>query len=584
MTIIRVAIPVVKGKRRFHLDKGRPWSVVEHALLAAVVTEARAVDALASQADLPRRLVLEILIRLMRAGWIVLDQGPAGVTFSASAEGKAVVDQDELPSVRKRIKRWMNFVVDRVTGTVYRSRELPFYEKHVLQQRAERERLVWMEPRDIAFDGPASLVSTLLADDEKFIEMEPAGDRPVDRYALVTVHNGKVDGLPTRAPGELSELVLQAARNAPREPAGEGSPTYTPAPPRPYKDRDLPAPMRGIFEFDDLILGGKEHEEVFLESIRRANRRLIIHSTFIAEAKFALVRPLLHDAVKRGVLIDILWGEDDEKTDSKATNATVRRLRQEVAAAGHYSSLRLHSFSTRSHSKIIVADDGSGDRFFAVVGSCNWLSSGFESFEASVRLRDPQLVAGVLDQLAELTCGSDGHWTELTNDIARMANESRHRKILTGARAELTIVLGPQHAQYVREARDRAVNRLFVTSHRFGSAHRAAIIVPAIAAAEKRGIQAKVYYGMASGNVSPGDAIRLTQVAAEYGVQIRPVREPRLHGKILAWDDDSLLLTSQNWLSADPSEANLRREIGVFIRSQGAARYAIERFEMMRRD
>ena len=142
MTVIRVAIPVLKGKRRFHLDKGRPWSVVEHAMLAAVVTKAQAVDAIASQADLPRRLVLEILIRLMRAGWVVLDQGPSGVTFSASAEGKAVVDQDELPSVRKRIKRWMNFVVDRVTGTVYRSRELPFYEKHVLQQRAERERLV----------------------------------------------------------------------------------------------------------------------------------------------------------------------------------------------------------------------------------------------------------------------------------------------------------------------------------------------------------------------------------------------------------------------------------------------------------
>jgi phosphatidylserine/phosphatidylglycerophosphate/cardiolipin synthase-like enzyme len=199
-------------------------------------------------------------------------------------------------------------------------------------------------------------------------------------------------------------------------------------------------------------------------------------------------------------------------------------------------------------------------------------------------LRDPRLVAGVLDQLAELTCGSDGHWTELTNDIARMADEARHRKTVTGARAELTIVLGPQHAQYVREARDHAVNRLFVTSHRLGSANRAAIIVPAIAAAEARGIEANVYYGMASGNITPGDAVRLTQIASDHGVQIRPVREPRLHGKILAWDDDSLLLTSQNWLSADPSEANLRREIGVFIRSPGAARSAIERFEMMRRD
>jgi hypothetical protein len=36
MSTVRVAIPVFFGKRKFYLDKGRSWSVVEHLILAAL--------------------------------------------------------------------------------------------------------------------------------------------------------------------------------------------------------------------------------------------------------------------------------------------------------------------------------------------------------------------------------------------------------------------------------------------------------------------------------------------------------------------------------------------------------------------
>jgi len=134
MSIVRVAIPVFRGKRRFHLDKGRPWSVVEQIILAAIVSKPRSVDELATDADLSRRIVFEILIRLMRAGWVELTQKPGGVTFNASLAGRAVVDRDELPNAPKRISRWMSFAIDKITGTLYRSRELPPFERHVLEQ------------------------------------------------------------------------------------------------------------------------------------------------------------------------------------------------------------------------------------------------------------------------------------------------------------------------------------------------------------------------------------------------------------------------------------------------------------------
>jgi hypothetical protein len=51
MNLVRVAVPLLKGKRRFFLAKGRPWSLVEHVFLAALVAKPRTVDELAAAGD-----------------------------------------------------------------------------------------------------------------------------------------------------------------------------------------------------------------------------------------------------------------------------------------------------------------------------------------------------------------------------------------------------------------------------------------------------------------------------------------------------------------------------------------------------
>jgi phosphatidylserine/phosphatidylglycerophosphate/cardiolipin synthase-like enzyme len=585
MSAVKVAIPLLKGKRRFHLAKGRPWSIVEHVLLAAVATRPRTVAELAAEGNVSRRLVLEVLIRLMRAGWVVLSQTSTGIIFRASAAGMSVVGDAELPHVSKPTSRWINFVVDKVTGTLYRSREFPFVEKHVVVQRSQRERLVWIAPRELGpMDEAAAVLATLFDDDELFLGIEPSGDRLVDRYGVATVIGDTVEGLPNRAPPELNRLVLEAAQSAPSVPEGTRSPYYQPGPPVPYAERDTQEAFDAVFRQDDLIIGGGDHEVMFRDVIKRANTRLIIHSTFISENNFATVSPMIHDAARRGVILDILWGEDDEKSLTTNTKAAVNKIRDEFRKSGLESSLRLHPFSTRSHAKLIVANDNRTGRLFAVVGSCNWLSTGFDSFEASLRLEDPRAVGAVLEQVAELTRGTDGHWTELTSDLTRLSAQARSQSAPPGgSRVKMAIILGPQHAQYVRMARDAATSRIFVTSHRLGAANRTAVIVPAIAAAQDRGIDVKVYFGIMAGPISNTDVARLTTASAVEGVEIRPVSEPRLHAKILAWDNDSIVVSSQNWLSADPSEGNLRREVGVFVHGLGLARKVIEAFELARR-
>jgi hypothetical protein len=77
--------------------------------------------------------------------------------------------------------------------------------------------------------------------------------------------------------------------------------------------------------------------------------------------------------------------------------------------------------------------------------------------------------------------------------------------------------------------------------------------------------------------VSAGE---LTMDLGSSGVKLRPVYTPRLHAKLLAWDDDSLAITSQNWLSADPADNAALRELGLFINAPKVADQVIRLFKM----
>ncbi len=143
----------------------------------------------------------------------------------------------------------------------------------------------------------------------------------------------------------------------------------------------------------------------------------------------------------------------------------------------------------------------------------------------------------------------------------------------------MQILLSPDHAELVLEARDSAQHRILVTSHRIGLAGRPMVIIPTLAAAKAGQVKARLYYGRPTGVLSGVDAAGLALEFARQGVAITPIHHPRLHAKILAWDDNAIAVTSQNWLSADPAEGALRREIGIFVESNKVADYVSRRFE-----
>jgi len=232
----------------------------------------------------------------------------------------------------------------------------------------------------------------------------------------------------------------------------------------------------------------------------------------------------------------------------------VRTARKELREKGLDSLIVFHPFSTHSHAKIVVADDMQNGGFSALVGSCNWLSSGFRSFDASVRSRDPILVPEVLNVLAKLSRGRDGHWSPLTENLAKLSVSTAKQPPTKGREVSAALMLGAHHGWFIRDARDNAQHRIFVASYRRSEVGSRAVVVPAIAAAQdQRSVSSRIYYNRTSGQMTQSGASDLILASAGDKVTFRAVHAPRLHAKTLAWDDDSMVVSSLNWLSADAS-------------------------------
>lgn len=574
MSSVRVAIPLFRGKRRFHLEKGRRWSVAEHIVLASLAERPRTADQLAEEGRIHRRLALEMLIRLMRAGWVELQANGSATLFKASPAGIVAAARAELPVVARPLSRWMNFVVDRITGSIFRPREMPFLHRNAVKERAEREPIVWLEPQKIdAQFEIQDLVSHLFQEDETFIALDPSGDRLMERFALVIARGDRVEGLPQRAPAALTQAILHAAASH--------SSTSTQSSAAPVL-QSATQPEQGILparpitlDADDLIVGGAENDEALRQLLADARQRVIIHSTFVSIPAFARLKPDLIEAARRGARVDLLWGEGDDPRSSGRTRAAVTQLRSDLARSGEDELIRLHPFSTRSHAKFVVADK-QGRPPHALLGSSNWLSTANRLIEVSARLRDLAIVSDLLFQAAELSRGREGHWTDLTSELASYAAQlKKHARLeVKPSQSYARLLLGPAHKSLVLEAKKQAQTRIFVTSHRISTAARQAVLVPLAANAGEvqpdKPLNASLYYGLEPEAKEPSRAAIISGFNMS-AVNLIPQLDPSLHAKVLGWDEDDVVITSQNWLSADPSDANMRREFGVHLHGPGVA-------------
>jgi phosphatidylserine/phosphatidylglycerophosphate/cardiolipin synthase-like enzyme len=588
MSTVQVVFQVLKGTRRFIIEKGRRWSVVEHLLLDAVSRGPATAADLAVASHLPRRVIVEAFIRLMRAGWIEVVVTTKGSVFQITPAGADRVDQEQLPAATVTEPRWRSFAIEPITGTVFRGRELDLVHKNRLPAGTAELPVVHINNAPgYAVDDLSEVFGAIEGEDEFIVGVDRGVEKLAERYAVVAVRDGVIEGLPGRASPLLRLLVGKAAgavkeetgRNETAKAAIDGPTVLASAS---ADEVDAPQMMDAAFDSSDVVIDGAEHARAFERMVTGAGERLIIHSTFLSDERAQAVLPLLIKAAERGVRVDILWGQDDIGTATRSSQIVAAKLQAQVVNAGWESSIRVHPFSTNSHAKVVVADTPKGGGWHALVGSCNWLASDFASFEASMRLRDPCLVGTLTRKLGGLAQGRPGVWNDLAVELSVLGRRIMERPSVGGRKVPMRLLYGSEHARLVLEARDKARERLFVLSHRIGLAAHPVALLPALAAVEANGIVASFYYGRTTGPLSGAASADLVREFGKKGLDIVPIHRPRLHAKVMGWDRDALAISSLNWLSADPSEAAPYREIGVLVEAPNVADNFLTRFESAR--
>lgn len=429
----RIAFKVQSATLNLHLDKGRQWSAVEHLLLYSVCQQPQSASEIATNSELPWRVVIEIMIRLMRVGWIELITSNGAMLFRGTIAGSRVVNNDVLPAVIKPITRRASFSVDLLSNTIFKSWELNLYSNTRFEKLNANKKIPVIQS-DNTYPNVQleDIYNTLLEDDEAFRAADPSGARFTDRYAVVTVSGAKIEGLPPRSSEYLKQQILKSVKGQVKN-----SPTIQTI------SKPLVAPRTDIVEIifnsENIILGGDAHKIILERLIKKASSRIIIHSTFIDISKFIALFPLLKEAALRGTKIDILWGKSTDNTGENSTRAAVKECEKLLHDYEISERIKIHKTSTDSHSKIIIADNGQG-RWVCAIGSCNWLSSSFDSFEVSAFLDDPLIVSKVIATVGEMA-SPKFNWGELTRDLSGIAaNIKKDEKPKYGIKTKAQLV------------------------------------------------------------------------------------------------------------------------------------------------
>lgn len=578
MSVVRVAFPITRIKTRLTLSKGRPWSVIEHVILEALSHAPLSMSELEEGFQLSRSVAEEALVRLMRAEWVHMIPNSTGLMrFTAGPVGAAAAAHQILPHAFRRIQRVRTQLFDRIAGHVFRPGDLVHIRRDELDNGAGTAPIIILSARlPEGMYRADELLEVSLDEDEQLLGVEATGEYWPDRLALVRVTESRVTGLPIdRSLEGLRMAILRevAKFRSVSSPSKRAPPSEAFSPPLPIRHR-----IR--FEPKDLVLGGPAHRDAIETILREAVSRIIIHSTFLDCRRVQNLLPLMIAAVRRGVTIDILWGQetrDDDNRRRKTAAEGARALQEEPQVAAYRERIRIHTDSTRSHAKIILADLGHEYHFVALVGSCNWLSSPFRSVEASVYLREPAIVREVAQCLLRLTHASSGMWSPLATDLLQVARSLANQPATRTPNGRAALVVGEHHNTYMLRARDEARRTILLTSNRLGQFFRPGALKPLAQACSAGHIHARVLYSLLQG-ITNAQASQFIQDAAAENIRLRPIRDPRVHAKILAWDEDTAVITSQNWLSADPGPTSLATELGVAIDSPWVGKLVRERF------
>lgn len=532
-------IPVFKVACSYSVSVGRRWSIIEHAILVDLISERRTLDALSRRCNLPRRLVIEALTNLLRAGWIEIRASEDGIIFKATATGMLRGQDEDLPTNLHSEQRWMSLCFDCLTGSWMKSDDLDLVYNSDLPDDANI-----LDPTVLTFDPrevPRDLLQ--LKPDEGLDPVEPGFRTPSRPFARVKVSFGEIEGLPTYASLYLRSQLLDAAdaSDGPGEALAQG-----------ISGDDANETYVGVVN-DDIVVGGPEHLALLVGALERARSTVIIHSCFLHPEVIGRLAPHFEKAARRKVRVELLWGlQYDPETPEKRRPITETEKLLAALPATIRARVQLSTVSSRSHAKFVVFDDKDG-QWTAVIGSCNWLSSWYDAIDVSIIVRSPFIVSQLLARIISTQQPASGGWPPMTIRLNRLWGQiARHRQGHTEEFSyRVRLVADMEHHACVTQARDEAISSptpqsIIVGCDLYGISAETSVLTPTGRAAELGNPVSLLFQRPSRYMSEEGRKPDITELDAR-GLHLTQV--DKLHGKFLICGEQSAVITSFNWMS-----------------------------------
>jgi phosphatidylserine/phosphatidylglycerophosphate/cardiolipin synthase-like enzyme len=545
---------------------------------------------------LPQRLLIESLVGLARSGCVSVNPVKGG--FRATEHGRIVLQDPEKHWPEKFATRQCRFLVDQVCGQIAPSRIVTYATTGALIASGDYDRYVRL-PRDLGLDridiGQVKAILSRGANEWIRWPGEPVLQQEV--WLKLHVVEDRIHGLPDGWRSALAERVaaiLERPKLARQNPVvvTQTSSQTTSA----NRGWEVTPGTTG------LVFGRHRHSELLRKALADAQSQVLIASAFISSYVIQHdVEPLVVDATRRGVRVDLLWGYSAGTTDEERAN-TLAALQQLKRKCHGSNLLRFNVEPSGSHAKLLAWDSKEAD-LHVCIGSFNWLSVPAGSQATDERLLEASVVttnaglasdacttiAGLWGEAESASAGTSDLWhrtaSELERHAARLviaanpisgdgdepldmeeAPATTAADSLEPTRGEIRLIRDREHQVLLRQLLQQGVRRVAVVSHKVGGIASVRLAtLPALQPAASTAVQVRVVAGEVQADADHLMEELTTTIAAAGGtLHMRS----GLHAKVLLVDD-AVVISSFNFLSADARGRSADdREVGVLIRSR----------------
>ena len=592
-----VLVPLSRFRIEYEVAAGRPFSQFERLILRAIKEGASELSELRTTFQVHPRLLIEGLVTLTHAGWLAVG-GPGHEGFVLTSGGHEAAASEEPPSTTEVTARQASVVMERISGALIANNEVRFASKkelgdvwdqavrlapkvtgnqldegqvqHLLPRR-QGEWLRWIGPIDMLTKGANWL--------------------PVD----VDIHTGNVVGLPDSwAPRLQTSIIMRAIEAAEAKPA-VAMDRLVVARQHVERPADLagqrrktagllsPVSMRpSIVSDEDFCFTATQHESLLLAAMTEAQSSIFIASSDPSIEKLERLRGGIEAAVKRGVNVDLLFGEIGEPAQElRAVADWSGKMAYEVRQEGA-GGLRFSRESSSFHGNLLLWDGASG--WSASVGSYKWLAKSEDREEpsfprdVSIRISEPGSVASLARCAVGFWSAVDTETLSSTADrwrgVAAELDMIASAEVAHESNASICRLIDGEHETLIDEWKSAAQSRVFVASRELES-------VSEVLGAEQSGdtleaVNIDIVYGSTERSQDwIADARRRVE---ETDGSLKQV--DNFHGEVLI-KDESACITSYSILGASRGVGSrVRRELGIVIEGREVVQSLWRKFNL----